>query len=66
VRKWDCKKKKTSKVFEVPRTILKNTVNNKETDHYSTWSETRVALQSVRITCQLLSDDGAEIYWANK
>jgi len=54
-------------MFEVPRSTLKNKVRSKETDiketdQYPTWSETSVALQSRRRTCQLLSDDGAKFF----
>ena len=54
-------------MFEVPRSTLKNKVKSKETDiketdQYPTWSETSVALQSRRRTCQLLSDNGAKFF----
>lgn len=59
-------KKKTSNVFEVPRSTIKIKLNRyRETDQYPSWSETSVTLQSRRRTLQLLSDDGAEIFWAN-
>ena len=38
--------KKTSKMFQVPRSKLKNKINSKETDHSSTCLETVVVLQS--------------------
>ena len=37
----------------------------RETDQYPTWSETSVALQFRRRICRFLSEDGAEIFWAN-
>jgi hypothetical protein len=62
VRSEEMRLKKKSKVFEMPKSTLKNKVKNKETDvketdQYPTCSETSVALQSRRRTCQLLSDD---------
>ena len=51
----------------MPGSTLKNKVKSKETDmketdQYPAWSETSVALQSRRRTCQLLSDDGAKFF----